>query len=109
MSKPHITVFLCDDKDCAKAWSRVCRHGSVGKWLKHQVKQAGLPYKLDIVKTECMDRCEDAACVCVVADGVAFWETRIRCEDDADRLLAGLRACVETGNRVESRDREQTL
>jgi len=94
--KRHITLFLCDDKDCRKAWSHVCQAAAPAKWLKQQVKQAGLPYKLDIIKTACMDRCEDAACLCFVADGVASWETHIRSEDDADRLLAALRACVET-------------
>ncbi len=96
MSKRHITLFVCDDKDCAKAWSHTCRNGSPGKWLKRHVKEAGLPYKLDIIKTACMDRCEDAACLCIVANGVAVWETHIRSADDVDRLLAALRCCVET-------------
>lgn len=96
MSKRQVTIFLCDGKDCAKAWSHVCRHGSPGKWLKRQVKDAGLPYKLRIIKTECTDRCDEAACMCIVCDGSACWESNVRSSDDADRLLAALRAAVES-------------
>jgi predicted metal-binding protein len=94
MSKTSVTVFLCDGKDCRKAWRRVC-DGSPGKWLKHQVAEAGLPYKLHIVKTECMDRCEHAASVCCVHDSHAALQEDIRSTDDTDHLLALLRCCVE--------------
>jgi predicted metal-binding protein len=96
MSKKTITVFLCAGKDCRKDWRRIC-DGSPGKWLKHQVAETGLPYKLKIVKTECMDLCEDAACLCFARDEIAHLETQIRCAHDADRLLASLRACAEKG------------
>ncbi len=99
MSKRRVTVFLCDGKDCSKSWARACRDTSPGKWLKHLIKEAGLPYKLEIIKTECMDRCEEAACLCVVADSVAAWESRIHSHHDADRLLATLRACAETAEK----------
>jgi len=94
MSKTYLTVFLCTGKDCSKAWRRIC-DGSPGKWLKRQVELAELPYKLNVTKTECQDRCEQAACACFVADQRAAWETHIRSEHDADRLLAALRACAE--------------
>ena len=94
MSKTRVTVFLCSGKDCGKAWRHV-GDGAPGKWLKRQVEAAGLPYKLDVVKTECMDRCEHAACVCFVYGGCAAPESLIRSAHDADRLLAALRSCVE--------------
>ncbi len=94
MSKVPLTVFLCVGKDCARAWRPVC-DGSPGKWLKRRVTEAGLPYKLRVVKTECMDRCDDAANVCCVRDSCAAFERRVRSADDADRLLAALRSCVE--------------
>ena len=94
MSKVPLTVFLCTGKDCARAWRRVC-DGSAAKWLKHRIEDAGLPYKLHVVKTECMDRCEDAACLCFVHGRVAGLETGVRSPDDADRLLAALRVCAE--------------
>jgi hypothetical protein len=50
MSKVPLTVFLCAGKDCARAWRRVC-DGSPGKWLKRHAQEAGLPYKLRVVKT----------------------------------------------------------
>ena len=95
MSKTTVTVFLCTGKDCRKAWRRVC-DGSPGKWLKQQLAQAGLPYKLHLVKTECMDRCEHAASVCCVHGTSAATQENIRSADDADRILAALRSCVET-------------
>ena len=72
MNKIPLTVFLCTSKDCSKAWRRVC-HGSPGKWLKHQVQAAGLPYKLNIVETGCMDRCEQAACLCGFTGSTPAW------------------------------------
>lgn len=94
MSKTPVTVFVCTGKDCTKAWHKVC-DSSPGKWLKRQVQAAELPYKLRVVKTECMDRCEHAACLCVVHGRIASFETDVRSAHDADRLLAALRACVE--------------
>lgn len=94
MSKPSSTVFLCDGKDCHKAWRRIC-DGSPGKWLKRQVEEAGLPYKLNVVKTECMDCCDHAACVYVVHGQQACLLTDVRHASDADHLLAALRSCVE--------------
>src|SRR5262245_62094049 len=93
MSKPRVTVFICTGKDCARAWRRF-GHGSPGKWLKRHVEEAGLPYKLTIVKTECMDHCENAGCMCFQHDRHAAAECDIRGGHDADRLLAALRSCV---------------
>ena len=95
MSKESVTVFLCTDKDCAKAWRKAC-DGSPGKWLKRQVEEAGLPYKLKVVKTECMDACEQAGNLCFVHGGCARLESDVRSPHDADRLLASLRSCVES-------------
>ena len=94
MSKTAVTVFLCAGKDCSKAWRHVC-DGAPGKWLKHCVEGAGLPYKLKVVKTECMDRCDEAACLCFVHGPAAAFETDVHSDHAADRLLAALRACVE--------------
>jgi hypothetical protein len=94
MSKTSLTVFVCTGKDCTRAWRRVCA-GSPGKWLKRQVADAGLPYKLRVVKTECMDRCASAANLCFVCGPGACSETEVRSAHDADRLLAALRACAE--------------
>lgn len=97
MSKTALTVFLCSGKDCTRAWHRLCA-GSPGKWLKHQVEDAELPYKLKIVKTECMDRCDQAACLCFVHGPHACFETAVRSPHDRDRLLAGLRSCAESAD-----------
>ena len=105
MSKVSLTVFLCAGKDCARAWRRVC-DGSPGKWLKRRVSEAGLPYKLRVVKTECMDRCDDAANLCCVHGPCAALVQRVRSADDADRLLAALRSCVERSDRSRSEETE---
>ena len=103
-NKTAITVFLCTGKDCSKAWHRLC-DGSPGKWLKHQVEAEGLPCKLKIVKTECMDRCDEAACLCAVCGDSAGFVTQLHAEEDADRALATLRSCVETAAFVAGQDR----
>jgi hypothetical protein len=87
MSKKSLTVFLCTGKDCSRSWDRFC-DGSPGKWLKRHFESAGLPGKLRIVKTDCMDRCEDAACMCFVHDDRARLETTVHSEHDLGRLLA---------------------
>jgi predicted metal-binding protein len=96
MSKTHLTVFLCAGKDCRKAWRHIC-DGSPGKWLRRHVEDAGLPYKLDVIKTECMDRCKHAANLCLVHDGHACEQTEITCDEDANRLLAALRDVAGDG------------
>ena len=93
MSKVAVTVFVCTGKDCSKAWRRIC-DGSPTKWLKRHVGEAGR-YKLHLVKTECMDRCDDAATCCFVRGTTAAVVERLREPDDEERLLAALRSCVE--------------
>jgi hypothetical protein len=89
MSKIPLTVFVCTGKDCAKAWGRFC-DGSPGKWLKRHVEAAGLPYKLNVVKTDCMDRCDDAACLCFVHQHKASEQLRVRSASDLGRLLGAM-------------------
>ena len=95
MSEIRVQLFLCTGKDCRKAWARACP-GSPAKWLKRQVEKAGLPYKLNVVETACMDRCEEAACLCAVCGASAGCVTEVQAEEDGDRVLATLRSCVET-------------
>ena len=66
-----------------------------GKMAQGEVEKAGLPYKLHIVKTECMDRCDHAASVCCVQGATAALQENLRSSDDADSFLAALRCCVE--------------
>jgi hypothetical protein len=94
MSKPAMTVFLCGGKDCAKAWKRVCRN-SPAKWLKRRADEAGLPFKLNVVDTECMDRCDDAATCWFVHGGAAMCVDCVHGDSDAGRILAALRDCAE--------------
>jgi hypothetical protein len=104
MKKIPLTVFLCASKDCNKAWRHIC-HGSPGKWLKHQLHAAGLPYKLNIIKTGCMDRCDEAACLCAVHDRHACLETEIHSSHDIDRILTALRVCVENASLSDAQDK----
>src|SRR5262249_14932782 len=94
MSKQRLTVYLCQGKDCRKAWRRLT-DSSPGKWLKRQLEQAGLPYKLTVVATESQAACDEAACLGLVCGPCAARETAVRRPDDADRVLAALRACAE--------------
>ena len=94
MSKQGLIVYVCTGKECRKAWHRLT-NGSPGKWLKRHVEAAELPFKLQIIKTECMDRCDQAGNLCIVHGECARQETDICSPHDADRLLASLRSCVE--------------
>lgn len=93
MRKLELTVFLCTGKDCSKVWHHVC-HGSPSKWLRKQVKDAELPCKLNVVKTACMDHCDQAACLCCVQGGHSEFAT-VRSPHDADELLKALAATTE--------------
>lgn len=105
MAKRTITVFLCTGKDCHKSWRHVT-DGSPAKWLKRQVEAAGLPFKLNIVKTECMDRCDQAATLCFVNGGQACMESEIDSVHDVDRLLASLRVLADGAAVAVTRDSE---
>jgi hypothetical protein len=87
MSKTSLTVLMCTSKDCSRAWDHFC-DGSPGKWLKRQFESAGLPYKLHVVKTECMDRCKEAACLYLIHGDRARLEIDVRSKHDLGRLLA---------------------
>jgi predicted metal-binding protein len=92
VGKPRITVFLCDEKDCRRVWNRVCRDDSPASWLQRQLRES---LKGDVVKTECMDRCEEAATICLVAGSTAAFETRIDSKHDRDRLVTAVQARAE--------------
>jgi NADH:ubiquinone oxidoreductase subunit E len=95
MSKQRLTVFVCQGKDCRKAWEQLT-DSAPEKWLKRRVEEAALNCKLRVVGTECQDNCEDAACLCAVCGPCAALETRIRSKADADRLMTALRGCTES-------------
>jgi hypothetical protein len=86
MSRIPLTVFLCTGKDCSRAWRRIC-DDSPRKWLKRRLEETGAPCKLHIIKTDCMDRCEQAACIHLVHEGRARLETQIHSEHDLGRIL----------------------
>jgi predicted metal-binding protein len=94
MGKISLTVFLCTGKDCARTWRKLAA-ASPKKWLKHHLKEAGLPLKLHIIETVCMDRCEKAANLCFVHADCAGCVGRVRSAEDADRVLAAMRSYVE--------------
>jgi hypothetical protein len=94
MSKTRLTLFVCNDKDCRRAWERAVGRSPV-KWLKRHVEHAGLPYKLNVIETCCQDRCEEAACLHAICGPCAAVVTAIRSDHDADRVLAELRSCAE--------------
>jgi hypothetical protein len=86
MSKIPLTVFLCTDKDCAKAWRRVC-DDAPRKWLKKRLAEIGVPARVRVVRTECMDHCEEAACLQLVCEGRARLETHFLAHHDLARLF----------------------
>lgn len=95
MSKLLVTAFVCKGKDCTRAWRKVCP-GSPKKFIKEQLKESGMPYKLNIVETVCMDHCEQAANICFVCSDCADFAREVRTPEDADRILIHLRSCVES-------------
>jgi len=98
MAKVSVTVFLCTGKDCARAWRKLCDDSSPRKWIRQQLKEAKLPFKLNLVKTECMDQCARAGCLWVVYGRHACQEMEVCSAEDGDRVLAAMRACVEASS-----------
>ena len=86
MGRLPLTVFMCTDKDCAKAWRRICNN-SPRKWLKRRFAEAGIPCRLNVVRTDCMDQCERAASLCFVQGDRARLELEMRSECDLPRLF----------------------
>jgi hypothetical protein len=86
MSRTPLTVFLCTEKDCAKAWRHICAD-SPRKWLKRRFAEAGIPCRLNVVKANCMDRCDQAACLHFVQRDRARLEVNVRSQRDLARLF----------------------
>lgn len=93
MSKKVVALFVCTGKDCRRAWHKHER--SPAKWVKRYLEDADLPMKVQVVETECMDRCEEAACMCVVHAERARTLVEFRGDRDAEKLSSALRQVVE--------------
>lgn len=105
MSKISLTVFLCTGKDCSKAWRRIC-DDSPRKWLKRRLEETGVPAKLDVIRTECMDHCKEAACLHLVCEGRARLEMEVRSEHDLGRILEAALDVLDVPWRLTDRERK---
>ncbi len=94
MSRQPLLVYVCAGKDCSRAWERLC-DASPRKWLKRHLEDAGLPGKVEVIRTECMDRCKEAANLCLVFADRACLETEVRRAADIERLRETARRLCE--------------
>lgn len=91
MSKPRVLAFVCQGKDCRRVWQQ--HHVHPGKWLKWIGSQ--LPLKLRVVESECMDHCEDAACICLVSGKHACLDLNVQPRKDDERVLETLQRLID--------------
>ena len=77
--QPEKTIYVCVGSKCGKRGGK-----EMCKELKHQLREAGLRDTVEIVKTECTDRCKFAPVLSVQPANVWLKEYG---EGDARRIL----------------------
>lgn len=85
-----ITLFVCGNKDCARAFGRVTER-PLEKWLRRQADREGWPAHFEFIETECWDRCDDAGCLAMMAGGRSVVLERLASARDRDRIMEGVR------------------
>ncbi|HMP02398.1 MAG TPA: hypothetical protein PKD86_09575 [Gemmatales bacterium] len=95
MPRTPLTVFVCTHKHCRKVWRRLPRGGSHGPDLESLAQEAGLEVRLQVVETECMDRCDDGGCLFLAGPAGARWVTGLDDRHGCARLQSALRCAVQ--------------
>lgn len=58
-NKPRQVIYICAGSKCRKRGGK-----QIAKQYKDYIKEAGLKNQVEIVKTECTDRCDFAPVLC---------------------------------------------
>lgn len=67
---PEQTIFACNGSKCGK-------HKEVRKALRDSIKEYGLKDEVELIKTDCMDRCKYAPVICLQPENKWFVEVTV--------------------------------
>ncbi|MDX5419772.1 MAG: (2Fe-2S) ferredoxin domain-containing protein [Hymenobacteraceae bacterium] len=76
---PDKVIYVCTGSKCKKKGGK-----DIGKTLRSMIKEMGLKGKVEVVKTECTDRCDFAPVMSFQPDNVWLQHTT---EDQAKRTF----------------------
>ncbi|RAU82656.1 (2Fe-2S) ferredoxin domain-containing protein [Pontibacter arcticus] len=76
---PDKVIYVCTGSKCKKKGGK-----ENGKLLRDRIKEAGLKGKVEVVKTECTDRCDFAPVMCFQPDN--YWMHHVT-EEQAERAF----------------------
>lgn len=57
---PEKVIYVCTGSKCKKKGGK-----EIGKSIREQIKEIGLQGKVEVIKTDCTDRCDYAPVVCM--------------------------------------------
>jgi len=70
---PENVIYICQGSKCSKKGSKeLCKH------LKHYLKQNGLKNEMEVIVTECTDRCKYAPVLSVQPANIWLKEYNIK-------------------------------
>jgi NADH:ubiquinone oxidoreductase subunit E len=59
-STPEKVIYVCTGSKCKKKGGK-----EIGRSIREQIKEMGLKGKVEVVKTDCTDRCDYAPVICM--------------------------------------------
>jgi predicted metal-binding protein len=94
MAKVALTVFICTQKDCRHVWRHVDAEMGMRRWIKKVVSELQTPARVEIIETECMDRCDEGGCLFVAGPGHSGFVTGFDGRSPSAHLRAALSAAA---------------
>ncbi|MBF9254001.1 (2Fe-2S) ferredoxin domain-containing protein [Pontibacter sp. 172403-2] len=67
---PEKVIYVCTGSKCKKKGGK-----ELGKFFKEMIKEAGLKGRVEVVKTDCTDRCDFAPVTCMQPDNAWMPQT----------------------------------
>jgi len=67
---PEKVIYVCTGSKCKKKGGK-----ELGKYFRELIKAAGLKEQVEVVKTDCTDRCDFAPVVCLQPDNAWIPQT----------------------------------
>lgn len=94
MAKVALTVFVCTHKDCRRVWRYVDADVGMRRWIKNAVADLETPARVEIIETECMDRCAEGGCLFIAGPGHCGFVTGFNGRSPSAHLRAALHAAA---------------
>lgn len=67
---PEKVIYVCTGSKCKKKGGK-----EIGKSIREKIKEMGLKGKVEVIKTDCTDRCDYAPVICMQPANVWLSQT----------------------------------